>query len=282
MVYGYLRVSTDKQTVENQRYEINRYCKQNSMAIDKWVEETISSRKELSERKLGGLIDMVGDGDLIIASEISRLGRNLLEVMGMLNKLLLANACVQTIKDRYRLGADIQSKVLAFAFGLSAEIERQLISQRTKEALARAKAEGICVGRPIGAKNKRIKLSGKKAEIEKMLKAGISKRAIAEKFGVRRFTLFRFLRDNNMKHGVSHGVSKGSAAKPSRYFTFLDKKKKLICKLAKQGVKHGDIMKKIKFSGSNDYLYQWWRKPQNKDVYQIFIAQNKIRNGGKL
>jgi len=151
MVYGYIRVSTDKQTVENQRFEIDNFCKSEGIQVDRWVEETISSREELSRRKLGSLINKIKEGDLIIASEISRLGRNLLEVMGMLHRLLTVNAAVRTIKDGYKLGADLQSKVLAFAFGLSAEIERQLISQRTKEALGRLKAEGVRLGRPVGS-----------------------------------------------------------------------------------------------------------------------------------
>jgi len=151
MVYGYIRVSTDRQTVENQRFEIENFCKREGIQIDEWVEEAISSREPLCRRKLGGLIEKAKDGDLILASEISRLGRNLLEVMGILHHLLVANAVVQTIKDGYKLGADIQSKVLAFAFGLSAEIERQLISQRTTEALARLKAEGKVLGRPVGS-----------------------------------------------------------------------------------------------------------------------------------
>jgi DNA invertase Pin-like site-specific DNA recombinase len=102
---------------------------------------------------------------------------------------------VWTIKDNYRLGTDISSKVLAFAFGLSAEIERNLISQRTKEALARAVAEGKHIGRPKGSKNKTLKLSGKEKEIKKLLKAGYSKTKIALILGVHRFTLYRFCRE---------------------------------------------------------------------------------------
>jgi len=172
--------------VENQRFEINRYCKREKLKIDEWVEETISSRKTLGDRKLGGLISSIKKGDLIIASEISRLGRNLLEVMGMLNHLLNTGAKVSTIKDNFRLGADLQSKVLAFAFGISAEIERQLISQRTKEALARAASEGIHVGRPKGSRNKRIKLTGRLTEIRMLLRQQISKRQIAERILQRR------------------------------------------------------------------------------------------------
>lgn len=160
MIYGYIRVSTDKQTVENQRYEINQFCERSIVVVDKWLEETISGSKKLDERKLGKLLKKMKKGDILICSELSRLGRNLLMIMGILNECMNRDIQVWTIKDNYRLGSDINSKVLAFAFGLSAEIERNLISQRTKEALARKKAEGVILGRPKGRKSAKTKLTG--------------------------------------------------------------------------------------------------------------------------
>ncbi|MCL2722559.1 MAG: recombinase family protein, partial [Treponema sp.] len=148
MIYGYIRVSTDKQTVENQRFEINEFCKKNGIKADKWIKETISGTKEPDERKLGGLLYNLQKGDILICSELSRLGRSLFMIMSILNVCMDKGVQVWTIKDNYRLGSDISSKVLAFAFGLSAEIERNLISQRTKEAMARIKAQGDHVGRP--------------------------------------------------------------------------------------------------------------------------------------
>ena len=150
MIYGYIRVSTDKQTVDNQRYEINQFCDRQEMVIEKWIEETISGTKNVEDRKLGKLLKRMKKGDILICSELSRLGRNLLMIMGILNECMNKDIQVWTIKDNYRLGSDINSKVLAFAFGLSAEIERNLISQRTKEALARKKAKGVVIGRPKG------------------------------------------------------------------------------------------------------------------------------------
>ncbi|MDR3302510.1 MAG: recombinase family protein, partial [Spirochaetaceae bacterium] len=147
MVYGYIRVSTDKQTVENQRFEIQRFCIKNELAVGQWIEETISGTKSPEKRLLGPLLAGIKKDDLIICSELSRLGRSLFMIMSILNHLMGIGARVWTIKDNYRLGDDIQSKVLAFAFGLSAEIERDLISQRTKEALARIAAEGKHIGR---------------------------------------------------------------------------------------------------------------------------------------
>lgn len=150
MTYGYIRVSSDKQTVENQRFEIIKFCERNNMTIDGWIEETISGTKSYNKRKLGPLLKKVRKDDLIICSEISRLGRSLFMIMEILSICMEKECKVWTIKDNYRLGDDIQAKVLAFAFGLSAEIERNLISMRTKEALARLKAEGRRLGRPPG------------------------------------------------------------------------------------------------------------------------------------
>lgn len=155
MTYGYIRVSSDKQTVENQRFEVTNFCKREKMVIDGWIEETISGTKAYDKRELGKLLKHVRKDDIIICSEISRLGRSLFMVMEILSICMKKECKVYTIKDNYRLGDDIQSKVLAFAFGLSAEIERNLISMRTKEALARLKAEGKHVGRISGTKNRR-------------------------------------------------------------------------------------------------------------------------------
>lgn len=195
MIYGYIRVSSDKQTVENQRYEINKFCSRENLIIDGWIEETISGTKAYNKRQLGALLKRIKKDDLIICAELSRLGRNLFMIMEILNICMTKEAKVWTIKDNYRLGDDIQSKVLAFAFGLSAEIERNLISQRTKEALARKKAEGIKLGRPKGKKSNidKYKLSGKETLIQELLNENVSKRKIAKICKVDRNTLSRFI-----------------------------------------------------------------------------------------
>jgi DNA invertase Pin-like site-specific DNA recombinase len=195
MIYGYIRVSTDRQTVENQRFEINGFCERNVIVIDKWIEETISGTKEVEKRALGKLLKKMRKGDTLICSELSRLGRNLLMIMSILNECMNRDIQVWTIKDNYRLGSDINSKVLAFAFGLSAEIERNLISQRTKEALARKKAEGVVLGRPKGSKSKGKKLTGKEAEIKALLGKNVSKSTIARILGVHRLTVSSFAKE---------------------------------------------------------------------------------------
>ena len=196
MIYGYIRVSSDKQTVENQRFEINNFCKKESINIDGWIEETISGTKGYRDRELGVLLGKIQKDDLIICAELSRLGRNLFMIMEILNICMKKECRVWTIKDNYRLGDDIQSKVLAFAFGLSAEIERNLISQRTKEALARKKAEGMALGRPKGTKNavSKYKLSEKDCLIRELLHSGVSKKEIARICQVHRNTLSYYIK----------------------------------------------------------------------------------------
>ena len=199
MVYGYIRVSTDRQTVDNQRFEIERFCAKNNFKIEQWIEETISGTKSPEKRLLGPLLAEVKRDDMIICSELSRLGRSLFMIMSILNHLMLSGVRVWTIKDNYRLGDNIQSKVLAFAFGLSAEIERELISQRTKEALARKRLEGVVLGRPFGKKSSHVKLSGHENEIQKLLERHISKSAIGRIFGVNRMTVDAFLKERMIK-----------------------------------------------------------------------------------
>ena len=189
MIYGYLRVSTDKQTLENQKFEINNFCENENSKIEKWVTETISGTKDFEKRKLGKLLKKLRKDDILICSEISRLGRNLLQIMTILNICMKKEVQVWTIKDNYRLGKDIQSKVLAFAFSLSAEIERNLISQRTKEALARLKANGKKLGRVYGSKNKKHILDGKEQSVLKLIHKGVPKTQVAKIHGVSRWSI---------------------------------------------------------------------------------------------
>lgn len=195
MNYGYIRVSSNKQTVENQRFEILQFCRREGVIIDGWIEETISGTRTFKKRLLGPLLHKVKKGDIIICSELSRLGRNLFMIMEILNICMDKGCRVWTIKEGYRLGDDIPSKVLAFAFGLSAEIERSLISQRTKEALARKRTEGVILGRPKGSVNapEKLKLYHKKTQIERLLANGFSYNKIARAYHVDPKTLKRFI-----------------------------------------------------------------------------------------
>ena len=203
MNYGYIRVSTDKQNVSSQRFEIEKLCHNEGLAIDGWIEETISGTKYYTKRRLGKLLKHTKPGDLIICAELSRLGRNLYMIMEILGVCMNHGCKVWTIKDGYRLGEDIQSKVLAFAFGLSAEIERNLISQRTKEALQCKKMEGVKLGRPVNARTsiKKSKLYPKRRQILLRLENGESKRSLARSFHTDVKTLNRFLEKLSESNG---------------------------------------------------------------------------------
>ena len=196
MIYGYIRVSTDKQTVENQRFEINKFIKKTKFKVNEWIEETISGTVSPKKRNLGKLIEKTKKGDLIICSELSRLGRNMFMIMSILNILMERGVIIYTVKERYRLGEDLTSKVLAFAFSISAEIERTLISQRTTEALRRKKAEGVKLGRPKGRVSAHHKLTGCDNKIKMMLAEGYPKTLISKQLNVSPSTLYLYLKEN--------------------------------------------------------------------------------------
>jgi len=193
-VIAYIRKSTDKQSFEHQEYEIEQYAEKHNLKIDRWVEESISSRKELKKRQLGKLLEELQDGDILIATEISRLGRSLLEVMGILQTCLEKNCQVWTIKESYNLKNDLQSQLLAVVFSIGVSIERSLLSQRTKTALDAKKAVGIKLGRPFGAESKKLKLSKNTKRIRDLLDKKVPKAQIARIMGVQKITLRRFIK----------------------------------------------------------------------------------------
>lgn len=195
MIYGYCRVSTAHQHEENQHFVIENFAKNNNINIDVWIEEKISSSKKLQDRKLGAVLKKLKSGDILITTEISRLGRSLLEVMGILQTCLEQECQIWTLKENFRLGSDIQSKVLAFAFGLSAELSKSLLQERVRESLARLKANGKKLGRPVGAQSKQLKLSRNKKRIDTLINQGVSKNQIARIMRVNKSTLYNFLRN---------------------------------------------------------------------------------------
>lgn len=195
MIYGYIRVSTDKQDCENQKLGIENKAKLLGLSISRYIEDAgISGIKEPEDRALGGCLKHLKVGDIIICSELSRLGRKMFMIMRILEYCMKVGAKVYTVKDGYELGDNIQSKVLAFAFGLSAEIERDLISLRTKEALARLKSQGKLLGRKVGSKNKTYKLNGKIDIIQKLLAKKTPKIIVAKKLNVSVPTLNKYLK----------------------------------------------------------------------------------------
>jgi DNA invertase Pin-like site-specific DNA recombinase len=202
MIYGYIRISTDKQNTENQRFEILKFANEKKMAIDSWVEETISSRKKLEHRKLSELLNSIKEGDVIIMTELSRLGRSLMEVMSILHDLMNKKAKVFTTKERYELGNNINSQILAFAFGLSAQIERDMISMRTKEALDRCRSEGKKLGRPKGSFSTTTKLTEHKATIAELLSKQVPIASIARILGVSRGTVSHYVSTRKLKKNI--------------------------------------------------------------------------------
>ncbi|MFQ6778269.1 MAG: recombinase family protein [Alphaproteobacteria bacterium] len=193
MIYGYCRVSTAHQHEENQHFVIEEFAKKNDMKIDMWVEEKISSGKKLSDRKLNDLLHQLKPKDILITTEISRLGRSLLEVMSILQMCLEKDCQVWALKENFRLGADIQSKVLAFAFSLTAELSKILLQERVRESLARLKASGKKLGRPKGAKSKSLKLSSNRMRVLKLLAIGVSKNQICKIMDIDKRTLNFFI-----------------------------------------------------------------------------------------
>ena len=202
MYLGYVRVSTGKQTVENQMFAIEDFCAHQNppIHIDDWIIETASGMKHFDKRKLGKKLQSVTSDDTIISTEITRLGRSLLMIFSIMAYCLGKGCGIWTIKEGWRLGDNLTSKVLAFAFGLAAEIERALISERTRDALARA--EGIQLGRPKGALGKHTKLSGKEEVIQTLLDLGNSYASIARALKVDRSTLVRFCDARGIKRSV--------------------------------------------------------------------------------
>ena len=195
-VYAYLRVSTGKQDGENQKHGVDELADRLGLEITEYIDdEGVSGTKEPEKRELGRLLEKLKPGDVLLAGEISRLGRSLFMVMRILEHCMNNGVKVYTAKDGYELGDNIQSKVLAFAFGLSAEIEREMISRRTKEALAKKREEGVILGRPKGRKSAYVKLTGKARDIQCLRQYGMSWSSIAKKMKVHRGTLAKYVKE---------------------------------------------------------------------------------------
>lgn len=194
MIYGYLRVSSDEQDVNSQKQGVEKFASDKGWNIDQYItDEGVSGGKDPDKRNLGPLLKLLKKGDVIICSEISRLGRDLYMVMDILHFCMEQECVIYTVKDKFVLGDDIQSKVLAFAFGLSAEIERQMIRQRTKEGLKLRMKMGVLVGRPIGRANNSCDIDTKKEAIIEQFNWGVPLRRIAINFNIDRNTLDRAL-----------------------------------------------------------------------------------------
>lgn len=187
---AYLRVSTGHQETEKNKAEIRELADVKGFEMPEWVEERISSRVIWSERLIGKIVNDLGNGDRVLVAEMSRLGRSMLEIMTILNTCLEKGIEVHSVKGDWSLDGSIQSKVMAMAFSIAAEIERDLISKRTKEALAARKAAGVKLGRPRGSG--KSKLDKFDVEIKSMLQNGSTKAFIARRYRVSPSTVHRW------------------------------------------------------------------------------------------
>lgn len=195
MVIAYLRVSTGKQHLENQKEEILHYVSNRNLSIDCWIEETVSGKTNQKSRKLGKLIKGLKKGDILIVTEISRLSRSLHEIMVIMKYCIDVGVTIHSTKESYIFDDSLNSKVLSFAFGLAAEIEHKLMSQRTREALAVRKANGKQLGRVKGSDYQYQKAVNKKSEILLAVRNGLTISKICSKFGFSR-TMLKKIRDN--------------------------------------------------------------------------------------
>lgn len=199
-VYAYIRVSTAMQSYAGQKYEIERYCSTRGIEVDRWTEESASGTLSVEKRTLGKIIRKMKKGDQLICTELSRLGRNMLMIMGILNLCADKGILIHTIKDNFDLSDNINSKIIAFAFALAAEIERNLISQRTKEALAEKKSEGVKLGRPRGSSKKKVTFCKEYDTVRLMLDSGKTTSFIARKYGIHRNTARKYIKEmENLK-----------------------------------------------------------------------------------
>jgi len=196
---AYVRVSTDTQDITHQRLAILEFARTERMAVDEFLEVRASSRRSVKVRHLDVLLSSLAPGDVLIVSELSRLGRSVGEIITLVDHLVYQQVQVFALKEGLRLtGApDLQSRVIVTLFSLFAEIERELLSLRTKEALAAARAAGKRLGRPPGARGKSM-LDGKEQAIQTLLGLQVSKASIAKITGVDRSTLYHFMRSRGL------------------------------------------------------------------------------------
>jgi len=196
---GYIRVSSDKQTVDNQRLAILDYCNKQDIKVDDWIEVSMSTKKTPAQRRIDELLNRLQEDDLLIVAELSRLARSVGQIAILVKQLIKSKVRFISIKESIDLNGkpDIQSKTMITMFSLFSEIERDLISERTKEGLKRARAQGKLLGRPKGTLGK-SKLDGQEQEIKKYLELGVNKTNIARIFGVGWTTLNHFIKTREL------------------------------------------------------------------------------------
>lgn len=193
---AYLRVSTIDQDLEKNKAQILHLANDKNLGKVEFVEEKVSGRVNWRERKIGEIIHQLSAGDSVLLSEFSRLGRSMLECMEIIAIATQKGIKMYTVKGGWQLDDTIQSKVMAMVFSMVAEIERDLISKRTKEALQTKKANGVKLGRPKGTGKSKLDIY--KVEIEALIKNGSTKKFIAKRYGTSESNLFNWLSKNDL------------------------------------------------------------------------------------
>lgn len=194
---AYLRVSTADQDLEKNKFDILQLANTKGLGQVQWVEETVSGRVSWHKRRIAGVLEQLQAGDDLIVSELSRLGRSMLECMEILSIAAQKGIHLHAVKGNWQLDDSIQSKIVAMAFSMAAEIERDLISQRTKEALAARKKMGVTLGRPRGVG--KSKLDPYRPEIEALLANGSTQKFIARRYGTTEANLSRWLKKHRLR-----------------------------------------------------------------------------------
>lgn len=205
MVFGYIRVSTEHQSLQNQKHKILEYAQQHKILIDEFIELEISSKKSQKERKIDILLEKMGEGDTLICTELSRLGRNMLEILNIVEKfnqhkikLIFTNQPELSTNQNEALAA-----LLLAIYGYFAQTEREIISERTKQGLSAAREMGKVLGRPKGAKNKTRILDPHKEEIARLLSIGVSQSSVLKIINAKlekpiSMTAFRYFISNEL------------------------------------------------------------------------------------
>jgi DNA invertase Pin-like site-specific DNA recombinase len=196
---AYVRISTGGQDLDSQRFAILDYAHRQGLTVHTFVEARVSSRRPVAKRGLDTVLEQVQPGDLILVSELSRLGRSVGQIIQLVDRLIKQRVQLVAMKENIRLNGiqDLQTKVMITLLGLFAEIERALIAERTKEGLAAARAKGRLPGRPRGVLGT-SKLTGREAEIQSLLAKTVSKASIAKILGISRSTLHHFIQSRRL------------------------------------------------------------------------------------
>ena len=291
MIYGYLRVSSDKQDVASQKIGVEQKAKELNVEINEWIsDDGVSGVTEYTKRNLGELINNTNEGDIIICSEISRIARSIFMLFRIIETLMNKNVIIYTVKDGINTlkKDDIMSKMAIFFFGIAAEIERDMIVKRTKEGLERRRRDGVIFGRPIGSKSVK-KLDGKQEQIAGYISAGLTNAQIARIFKVNRQTMERFCFERGLKVEIGElpeqlkGVQNKWHTKGLTQNKIFNHEREYIISLINEGLTNKYIIGKLKekeYEVCVSSFYRWVQ--QNKEIHELLISKNKewrsIRN----